>query len=658
MFTLIPLFPMFSQEGTEPSKTEEDFLDDELEIMEDEGLTVVGTQETTQQMKVIEQEDIQRRNAPDLATLLQETLDLGVMRYGGYGNQTNITMRGFDSERIAFLIDGIPLNSPLDGEFDINQIDLLGIEYIEVIYGGSDSKYNVSGALGGVINIVTMKKQKPGLRIGAGVSNTSVMPGTYRNREEEKMSPHWEDLVDAQKYSLSAGYGGKNFSLTARAFANRAENHFIFKDSYNITRRKDNNEVWDTGASASLIWELPDLTKLIASSNFYYGDKNIPTSGFSRDFGVQQDSSFRQNLMLDMPRAFRDDLATEASLTWYLTNREYEPPSGTASQHTQHSLSAINRWTWYPFQKITFGTGFDYRFIYLDSTNIGSRDRHDGGYYLNAEYKPVAAFLIVSSIKAVFCTTGSQPVTPVPKLGFAFTPLDSFTIKNNYFRSFKYPDFEDLYWQGGGGIGNPNLKPEDGWGGDLGADYRYKELWTMESTFSALWTEDSIHWDQGADKIWKPYNVGEAMFFGLDNKFRITIPVKLGPVEKISPGISYQYMRSYLLSGDNTWESDKRIPYMPEHTLGLSLDISWGSGSALVSAHYETSRYAKTDNSTELDPYFLLTLNVNQNIGKNLSAFASLRNITNTSYESFEGYPMPGFNFTLGLRAAFDVPEK
>jgi outer membrane cobalamin receptor len=92
---------------------------------------------------------------------------------------------------------------------------------------------------------------------------------------------------------------------------------------------------------------------------------------------------------------------------------------------------------------------------------------------------------------------------------------------------------------------------------------------------------------------------------------------------------------------------------MPEHTLGLSLDLDWGSGSVLVSAHYETLRYGNTANSTELDPHFLLTLNVNQNIGTHLSVFGALRNITNSSYESFKEYPMPGFTITIGLRANF-----
>jgi vitamin B12 transporter len=64
----------------------------------------------------------------------------------------------------------------------VNQVDLNNVERIEVIYGGSDTKYNVSGALGGVINIVTVKKQPAGLSWGGALSNTGYFPGYYNER--------------------------------------------------------------------------------------------------------------------------------------------------------------------------------------------------------------------------------------------------------------------------------------------------------------------------------------------------------------------------------------------------------------------------------------------------------------------------------------------
>jgi len=143
--------------------------------------------------------------------------------------------------------------------------------------------------------------------------------------------------------------------------------------------------------------------------------------------------------------------------------------------------------------------------------------------------------------------------------------------------------------------------------------------------------------------------VGEAAFFGLDNKASLEIPVN-GKLEKIIFSFSYQYLRSYLLSFGYDFSSDKRIPYNPEHTIGGSLDIFWKTCSLLFSGHYEGIRFHDRENFTALKPYFLLNVTVNKQITKNILAFSSLKNILNQSYESFYDYPMPGINLILGMR--------
>jgi outer membrane cobalamin receptor len=649
LFLLLPVF-LYAQD---------DFTDDDEFLFTDtEGITVVGTLKTSQQVASIDKEEIERRGAADIADLLQQTLGLNIVRYGGYGNQTGVNLRGFDSKRLVILVDGVQVNSSIDGRFNIEQIDLNSIERIEVIYGGSDTKYNVSGAFGGVINIITVKKQVQGLRFGGSIFNTSALPGEYRDRSGVTQGPHWEDLIDTQNYSFFTEYGSEIFSLSTSLFLNRAQNHFLFTDFNQRTRRKDNNEVWNTGGSVSFIWELPDFTKLITSTNIYYSDSNFPTTGFSSNYGKQQDFSVRQNFMVDMPRAFNDDLASELSLSWQFNHSDYFPPaSAPSSRHDNQSLSVINRWNWFASEKLTLNTGIDYRFILIDSTEIGNRSRQDGGIYLTVEFLPVKQLLIISSVKAVVKSDGLTNINFIPKLGVLWNVTDNISVKNNYFRSFKFPDFEELYWTGGGGIGNPDLRSEDGWGTDIGAVLQNNFL-KLECVFFAQWLKDSIHWFTGNGGMWRPENVGEAVFFGIDAKTGFEIPVSFWFLEKIAPSVSYQYLLSYLLSYGYTFTSNKRIPYNPEHTISCSLDFIWDSGSFLVSGHFESVRYHDTANLTALKPYFLLNASVNQKIGENYSIFGGLQNILNNSYESFYDYPMPGVLLTLGIKMKFKLEDR
>jgi vitamin B12 transporter len=653
LLLLLPALPLGSQERSagEAAPSEENLYDDDTLLMEDQGITVMGTAETTQQMAVLSREDIENARAADIPALLEEKLGLGVTRYGSYGNMADVNIRGFDTERVAVLVDGIPANSGRSGEFDFNQVDINAVERIEVVYGGSDTTYNVPGALGGVINIVTIKKEKPGFRFGGGFSNTGVLPGRYTKQYGGVENPQWQDLADTQGLNVFAAYGAGKNSLRANLYGTRAGNHFLYEDYYGYARRKEGNDVRDLGGSFSWVRDLQNAAALTFSAGAYYGDKNIPFSGYTAEGARERDFSTRQTVALDMPRAFRDDLAAAVSVGHNWQTLDYDP-GRDVSLHKEQSLTLINRWGWFPHPKITLKAGGDYRYIFIDSTSDGRHTGHNGGLYLTAEYAPAGQFLLIPSIKAV---TGGVSVAPVPRLGFRWTARRDLTLKNNYFRIFKFPDFDDLYWKQEGFSGNPNLRPEDGWGADLGAEYRPGPWLTLESAFHAAWTKDSIHWSN-AGGSWTPQNTGEACFFGLDTRLQFAIPLSLGPVTGINPGVSYRYLLSYLLSGNLDFAADKRIPYMPAHILAVSLELPWKTGSLSISGHYESRRFADTGNFIKLDPYVLLNLTVNQNLRKNVTAFGSLRNILNTRYVSFAEYPMPGISFTLGLRMNFEVP--
>jgi vitamin B12 transporter len=364
-----------------------------------------------------------------------------------------------------------------------------------------------------------------------------------------------------------------------------------------------------------------------------------------------------------MPRIFRDDLAAEAGLSHSWQSLDYDN-----SLHKVQILNAINRWGWYPGDRLTLRAGGDYRFSCLNSSDMGRRNRHDGGVYLTADYWPQGSFLVIPSVKGIFSGPGAEsPAIAVPKLGFLWNVNDNFSIKNNYFRSFKHPDFEDLYWADDGiNRGNPDLKPEDGWGGDLGFNYQHKNYFTLGGSFFAQWTTDSIHWAEAPGGKWRPQNVGAALFFGSENKVTIT-PFKNRPLKEngihlrdAALSLSWQFLLGRLLSYGYTWKSDKHIPYMPTHTLGVSLNIPWGvgensfAGSAVISGHFETTRFADTANIKKLPPSFLLNIDINQALSKNLAAFLVARNVLNHSYESFDSYPMPGVTFTLGMKINYE----
>ena len=658
---LMFLFSLGAQTSPSGEEDSEEFSGDDVPVLEGEGLTITGSKSTTQPMETVDRETMQKINAPDIPSLLEEALGLGVTRYGPYGNNADVNIRGFNTKRVAVLVDGIPVNSTASGGFDFNSVDIASIEKIEVIHGGSDTKYNISGALGGVINIVTIKKQKPGWSFGGGLSNTSYLPGQYNKQYGGVGDPQWQDLADAQNGNIFGAYGEKQYSFRLNVFGNRAENHFLYQDDFGYARRKEGNEILDAGTSASFIREFSDLSKFIASGAFYWGDKNIPVSGYTSEYAEQKDLSARGNVMLEMPRAFHDDFSMELSLGCGWKKLTYDPyrtesEGSNSSQHDEHNLSMINLWGWYPAAGFTIRFGGDYNFIRLDSTNTDLHYGHRGGLYLSSEYYPAKKLLLAASVKGI---TDSHIIVPVPKLGFSWTVNDYFTLKNNYFRSFKFPDFNDLYWVQSGFMGNPELKSEDGWGTDISLIFSLDDLLTLNSTLYGQWITDSIHWSNSSG-LWRPENSGTAAFIGWDNKFELALPFSPGFLEKPVLALSWVFQVSWLLSGDLSFNDSRRIPYMPVHTIGMSLELPWKTGnkklpgSVLISGHFESSRFAETQNIIELDPCFLLNIIYNQKLNKHTGIFGKINNALNSSYVSFADYPMPGVSVTLGMNMIFE----
>ena len=651
---------LFSLDALEEEENE--YTDDDHLFYESGGITIVGSRETTQHIEIIDRETIEKTQARDIPSLLEETLGLGVTRYGPYGNQADINIRGFNTKRTAILINGIPVNSSASGDFDFNSIDLSSIEKIEVIHGCSDTKYNVSGAVGGVINIITVKKQNIGWNFGGGFSNTSYLPGQYNMQYGGVGKPQWRDLADAQNLNLFGAYGVEKYSLRFDIFGSRAGNNFLYQDEYEYARRKEGNEIYDAGASISFINIFQNDSKLITTGSFYYGDKNIPVSGFTSEHAKQKDISTKENILFEMPRAFHDNFSMELSLGHNWKKLTYDQ-GNELSIHNEHNISLINRWSWHANSKITLRFGGDYNFIFLDSTNLGHQESfgihlgNRGGLYLSAEYLPIKQLLLIASIKGI---TDGREVVPIPKLGLSWSIKDIVILKNNYYRSFKFPDFNDLYWVQEGFMGNPNLKSEDGWGADIGADISIKNFLKINSVFYWQWIQNSIHWNNSSG-TWRPENYGIGAFLGFDNKFEFTIPYKFGPFEKLVISISWLLQLSWLLSGNLEFADNKRIPYMPVHTLGFSLELPWKTikknlpGSLNLSGRFETVRYADTANISELKPYFIMNITYNQKVNNFIAVFAKINNVLNTNYVSFAEYPMPGISLILGIRLNLEV---
>jgi outer membrane receptor protein involved in Fe transport len=329
---------------------------------------------------------------------------------------------------------------------------------------------------------------------------------------------------------------------------------------------------------------------------------------------------------------------------------------GAVISSSDQYVTAINRWGWYPLEALTVRSGVDWRFIHVDSTDNGTQMGNAGGVFLAAEYKLLQSLTLTASIKGA---TNLAGLAPIPKGGFIWTVLDTdaaqLAVKGNCFRTFKFPDFDDLYRRSFDGLytGNPGLKNEDGIGADVTVELLLGEFFDVTCSAYGQRNSNAVHWVKHGNQ-WRPENTVWSEFYGGDLRPAVTFKLSKGPFTRLKLGFNYQLQFSYLTTEGYGYADPARIPYMPTHIAGGSLDLEWKTGSFVASAHWESRRYADVLNLTPLEPYCLANATVNQEIGERLTLSANVRNALNWLYTSFAEYPMPGTSFTFSARVRFE----
>ena len=121
--------------------------------------------------------DIEARNARTLDEALRLLPGIHV-RTGGDGTP-RIDLRGLRSRHVLLLVNGVLVNSTVDGQFDPARISTNAIREIKVSYGTSSVLYG-DNALAGVIEITTVDdKPDAGLEISGGTPSQKGLGGRF-----------------------------------------------------------------------------------------------------------------------------------------------------------------------------------------------------------------------------------------------------------------------------------------------------------------------------------------------------------------------------------------------------------------------------------------------------------------------------------------------
>jgi len=103
-------------------------------------------------MVVVKPHDYQKQSALSLSSALDK--EPGITAGGDGIWATNINIRGIGENRLVSLIDGNRVETATDLTASLSMVDINDIERVEIIKGAQSSLYG-TGAMGGIINIIT-----------------------------------------------------------------------------------------------------------------------------------------------------------------------------------------------------------------------------------------------------------------------------------------------------------------------------------------------------------------------------------------------------------------------------------------------------------------------------------------------------------------------
>lgn len=609
---------------------------------------------------VLTAEMLEAEHLETLAAVI-ERCGIQNLSYGPYGLDYKPSIRGFTDETVRVVIDGICVNNAQYGTFDFSSINMAAVERVEIVKGGFTEGVEDEETVGGVIYITT-KKQENGKKLRG---ETSVK--TFFNSKRPLDSVF-------QKIDFAGQLGEANF-LNAGATVNYAGNRFFYKCSrvdggellegvFGVPGKgsfleQKNAQVIDGQGNINFSHYLGDGNSLSFGDLFYAGYKNTPGPVNSVTTGLQKDYNNNFSLSLWNPGLAEGLFNLKNTAAWLCNNRFYTENINAdyEGNESRHFINTFKYSGTADFTSLAGGrllqlVGVSADFTSLDSTNDGKHIQFSGVVKETTKLalgRLLGGCITTSIPLAVkFCANDNKAnFAFVPKLGFGweFTHIKYFA---DLYRMVQFPNMDDLFWEGSGFHGNPNLKPESGWGADIGFElqninFGNNELHGGLTVFSDYY-KDKIQWGSGTTQ-----NLSSAFYLGVDFNLGADFAGGL-----ITLDLNGEYLYNRLLDKSNKLTYGKRIMWTPDFVCSAVIGINLEYVRFNISTQYMGRRYTSNLNAYYLKPYVLLNLSAEaKEIAGHLTPYVKLDNALNWQYQSVEGYAMPGISLTLGARYIF-----
>jgi vitamin B12 transporter len=624
------------------------FAEEPLELDElivTAGLEPISANDLARSVTVISREQIEQRQVKYLADLLRDVPGFAVSQAGGPGTQTQIRVRGAESNHLLVLVDGIRANDPASiDEFQFQYALTSNVERIEIIRGPQSATWGTD-ALAGVINIIRRKEVR----------------NDYLAVNSEFGS------FDSLDLGVDGGMARERYQLTGGI-------SFHDTDGTNISRVGDERDASrNTNANAMLEIDASESLQLAFSGQYIDAQSDFDDFDFI-DTGLPVDAGLvvkAQRRYLRGEARYDPDASpwnARISINWLDTDNDNflngMPDSSTAGESLELRLKASVLMGPAEMQNHRLTFALDRDEVDFSQRGIASpfgdpnqnQSYHVTGYAAEYIGQPFHDFTWTLSGRQDEFSAFKDVFTW--QLAASWRLIPALKLRASAGTGSKAPTFTDLYgFYADYFIGNPDLKPETSRGWEVG----------LETDFGGNGPHLGIAWfDQRLEDeidgfVFDP----ETFLFTARNKdgksrrkgLELTLDGNLG--DRLSYLASYTFVDATENAPAGISSREVR---RPRHMASLSANYTFGAGSGNVNlnVHFNGSQL---DNffpppyfgleQVRLGSYTVVDLAASWRLNETLELVGRVSNLFDEDYEEILGFARPGRAVFAGLRGRF-----
>jgi len=583
----------------------------------------------------------------NLGDVLSLQSPVSVRSYGPSGSLASISLRGTGTSHTQVSWNGFAINSPATGQADLSLIPAGIMQQVDVINGASGALFG-SGTFGGSVNMTNKPDWDNRASLVYTIDGGSF--GTINNRLQARAGNH------ILQYHLTF-------------IRQEAENNFQYTDRYkygNPIMRRQHNAYGSTGLIQNIFLKLPDGNTLEAGCWYQHKALDLPSlmGNYGASNAVQKDSALK--LYIAYRKLFEKSSIVLKSayftdFLWYTDkiNPDDDAFSIDSRMGARRLLNELE-YRYYLSNKVIIGAGTAYNSLTGLSNNYSDRIHENELAFSSFLKLNLGKWIGNFGLRKEFYE-GTDPGL-MYSAGWRYKTSESFSVRTNISNKFRKPSFNEKYWQPGG---NPDLRPEKGWGTDIGVEgwlhsnARASSLRYLVSGFFQH-VDNWIQWV--AQDFLTPVEYKTIRALGAETELAYQYQSE---DLLFTSTLIYNLNRSIIIQtyDNNPLYEGNQLMYIPLHSARLNLYINRKGCTAGLNFNASGKRETvdSNDKSLRLPGYIITSMLAGyEKKYRSLSCTLGFRveNLLNTQYEIMRAYPMPGRAYYITFSAGLNKQQK